>query len=366
VFSPDGRTLYTAGFDGSVILWDLGGARRLGEPFRYGSYFGGASTASAVSPSGSMFAVSPRRDRVSLLNAQTRTPVGPPLRGPLGYVNGIAFSPDGKLIAATGTQHAVIWDTAQRTTIRVLPVAGPGPGGVSFSPDGMTVAIGRSDSIVALYDLRTGRQTNNLVGYGPIDDLDFSRDGRLLATATHGASAFIWNVADESIVSDLHDGVPSLSIRFSPADDKLVAVGITSSRVVFWKLDPTHRFQGAWAANRFGQPLTGHNGFVDSLDFSPNGSTLVTLSDDGKLRLWDVATRKLIGAPLPVSNTGGTVHFFPDGKRVLGVFGSGAGIVWSVDPADWAAKACGIAHRNLTRGEWTEFLGRRHYRDVCP
>ena len=87
----------------------------------------------------------------------------------------------------------------------------------------------------------------------------------------------------------------------------------------------------------------------------------MTLSDDGKLRLWNVATRKLIGAPLPASDTGGSVHFFPDGKHVLGVFASGTGIVWSVDPAAWAAKACSIAHRNLTPGEWTEFLGHRGY-----
>jgi WD40 repeat protein/DNA-binding SARP family transcriptional activator len=370
VFSPDGRTLYTAGFDGSVILWDLGGERRLGEPFRYNSNTCCASTASAVTPNGSIFAVSPGPDRVSLLNARTR-PVGPALRGPLGYVTAIAFSPDGNLIAATGTRHAVIWDTAERKIVKVLPVGIPfgnhRAGAVSFSPDGMTVAIGRSDSIVALYDLRTGRQTHKLVSYGSINDLDFSSDGKLLATAEFGnfESAFIWNVADELIVSPLKDGV-SLSVRFSPRDDKLVAVGTTSSRVVFSKLDPTHRFQGGWAARPVGQPLTGHNGGVDSLDFSPNGRTLVTLSDDGKLRLWDVDTRKLIGAPLPVSNTGGSVHYFPDGKHVLGVFGSGAGIVWSVDPADWAAKACSIAHRNLSRGEWSEFLGHRQFRDVCP
>jgi WD40 repeat protein len=90
------------------------------------------------------------------------------------------------------------------------------------------------------------------------------------------------------------------------------------------------------------------------------------VSDDGKLRLWDVATRTLLGAPLPGSDTGGSVHFFPDGKRVLGIFRSGTGIVWSVDPAAWKAKACRVANRSLTPTEWTEFLGRRSYRNVCP
>ena len=109
----------------------------------------------------------------------------------------------------------------------------------------------------------------------------------------------------------------------------------------------------------------GHGGGLNSLDFDSTGR-LVTVSDDGKLRLWDVATRKLIGAPLPGANTGGWVSFFPDGKHVLGVFGSGTGIVWNVDPAAWKAKACSVARRNLTHAEWTEFLGGRSYRNVCP
>ena len=86
MFSPDGRTLYTAGYDGSVIAWDLGGARRLGEPFRFSPQPDSASTGSAMSPNGSIYAVSPRPNRVSLWDAETRTPIGPPLRGPVGYV----------------------------------------------------------------------------------------------------------------------------------------------------------------------------------------------------------------------------------------------------------------------------------------
>jgi WD40 repeat protein len=368
VFSPDGRTLYTAGYDGSVIVWDLGGARRLGEPFRFATQTkrGGAAGWGADT-NGSLFAVSPRPDRVSLWRAETRTPVGPPLRGPVGYVHDIAFSPDGKLVAAAGSRHAVVWDTMTRTTVRVFPVGTHGgASSVSFSPDGLTLAIGRSDSFAVLYDLRTGRLIVHLGSDYSISDLAFSPDGKLLATASLGGTALVWDIASRNIVSSLSGAATLASaVRFSP-DSRLVAVGDSSGRVVLWKLDPTHRFEGAWAARPEGQPLTGHNGGVASLAFAPSGSTLVTASDDGKLRLWDVATRKLIGAPLPASNTAGSVHFFPDGRHVLGVFGSGTGILWSVDPVAWAAKACSIAHRNLTPGEWTEFLGHRRYQNVCP
>jgi hypothetical protein len=69
---------------------------------------------------------------------------------------------------------------------------------------------------------------------------------------------------------------------------------------------------------------------------------------------------------LPGASTGGWVNFFPDGEHVLGVFASGTGIVWNVDAAAWKAKACSVARRNLTHVEWSEFLGGRNYRNVCP
>ncbi len=90
------------------------------------------------------------------------------------------------------------------------------------------------------------------------------------------------------------------------------------------------------------------------------------MSDDGNLRVWDVATHTLIGAPIPVSAGGGSVQFFPDGKRVLGLFGDGTGVIWNVDPAAWTAQACRVANRNLTPAKWSEFLDQRPYRRVCP
>jgi WD40 repeat protein len=349
-FSPDGRTLYSASADGSVIAFDVGAARSLGRPFRYASETG-LSTRSAVSPDGSLFAVSPGADRVALWRAGTLTPMAPTLRGPVGDVVGLAFSRDGKLVAAAGV-NVVVWDTRTKKIVRTLPVDADG---VSFSPDGLALATGGSDGTVALYDVRTGRKRAVFAPGGSIADVDISPDGKLLAAASLTGTATVWDIARRRPAASLSGPTAAYALRFSP-DGKLLAVVDSSGGVSLW--DVAHH-------RRLGQ-LLGHGGVVGSVDFNRSGRRIVTVSDDGKVRLWDVATESLIGAPLPGSNTGGWASFFPDGKHVLGVFGSRTGIVWNVDPAAWEAKACRVAGRNLTHAEWAQFLGDRSYRNVCP
>ena len=355
LFGPDGRTLFTAGDDGGIIAWDVNGARRLGQPFRYTSRTAGISTWSDVSPDGSLFALSPGPDQVTLWRSGSRRRLAVPLRGPVGDVRGLAFSRDGNLVAAVGTRNAVLWNVRTRKTVKIVLVGGHGANGVAFSPDGHTVAIGRADGINALYELRNGKAVAELAGAGSVTDVDFSPDGKLLASASLTGTVTLWNVARRNAVRELQGAVAAFAVRFSP-DGNRVAVGDSSGAVAMW--DPA-------TGTRVAEPLVGHNGAVSSLDFDRSGGTLVTSAEDGKLRLWDVAARKLIGAPLPGSTTGGSVHFFPDGKHVLGVFWSGAGIVWDVDPTAWKAKACSVARRNLTRAEWTDFLAGRSYRNVC-
>ena len=75
--------------------------------------------------------------------------------------------------------------------------------------------------------------------------------------------------------------------------------------------------------------------------------------------------RKDGDAPLPGADTGGWGTFFPDGRRVIAVFGSGTGVVWNIDPATWRSQACRIANRNLTRAEWRDLLPERAPGRVC-
>jgi hypothetical protein len=90
-----------------------------------------------------------------------------------------------------------------------------------------------------------------------------------------------------------------------------------------------------------------------------------------------VATLQPIGDPLPAGALSGQLagggwgwllEATPDGKRFLTQeVGPTLGpVLWDADPADWAATACRIAGRNLTRAEWDQYFHGRPYRVTCP
>jgi WD40 repeat protein len=358
LFAPDGATLYSASADGTVIVWDVRGSRRLGRPFIVDPVATKASTAVAVSADSSTFATSPAPGRVTLRRTRDVKPIGE-LRGPCGYVDELEWSHDGRLAgAACDRRFAVVWDVATRKVLRLLGPAGPqGTSGLAFSPNDRLVATAGADGLARLYELQSGRLVGAF-GEKPytFQAVDFSSDGRWLTAAGLGTELFVWNVAAHRVEHRIHDDHLHLSIKFAPTGSQF-AVGDDAGNVTFWDAEN---------GRRVGPTLGGHNGLVLSATYDPSGRQLITTSSDGKLRLWDIASAKLVGAPLPGAATGGWGTFFPDGKSVIAVFSSGAGVVWNVDPAAWKTAACRIAHRQLTRSEWHDFLPERAYGTVCP
>jgi WD40 repeat protein/DNA-binding SARP family transcriptional activator len=365
VFSPDGATLYTASHDGSVVAWDVHGTRRLGRPFIAApTPVGGAGPrpstggpgAVSVSPNSSLFVTSPGPNRVTLWRARDLA-VMAELRGPCGGVQSLAFSHDGRLVAATGDgPKTVVWDVRTREINKLLGPSGHGGQiGVNFSIDDRLVGTAGEDGSVRLYDTRSGHPVDILSAKGTLQDLDFSPDGRYVAAAGLGEKVYVWNLRTRSLVHAIPPGQLIFAIRFSP-DGKQIATGDDKGNVDFWDVA---------TGQQVGRELGGQNGAVFSVTYSPDGSQVMTTSGDGKFRLIDLATGKLVGAPLPGADAPGWGTFFPDGKQIVATFWDGTGMVWNVDPAAWRNQACRIANRNLTRAEWRDFLSSRPYRAVC-
>ena len=268
-----------------------------------------------------------KETRYAMLAAAARPEIAV-LSGHAGPVVSVAFSPDGKTLATGSYDHTVqLWDVATGRQIGELLNSQNGPTeSMAFSPDGKTLATGGGDGTLRLWDVAAGHQIGHTLAddFGGIFAVTFSPDGKTLAIG--GNDTVLWDVTTgHQIGSPLpsHSGSVS-AVAFSP-DGKTLATALNpvEQGVPNGKAPATGSQDGAvrlWnvaTGHQIGSPLTGHTGMVDSVAFSPDGKTLAIGSEDGAVRLRDVATGRQIGSPL-TGHTGmvSVVAFSRDGKTL--------------------------------------------------
>ena len=349
-FSPNGKLLATADANDTVRLWNSATGHPVGAPL---PARGGGEGVSGVafSPNGKLLASADGDGTVRLWNPATGRSVGAPLPAetsqagfgarastilhadtcPGCYASGVAFSPNGKLLASAGADSFVrLWNPATGHLVGApLFAGGAGPvNGVAFSPNGKLLATADADGTVRLWNPATG----NPVGAplpadsslnGGVNAVAFSPNGRLLATADTDGTVRLWNPATGNPVgAPLPAGVVggASGVAFSP-NGRLLATADTDGTVRLWN--------PATSAPVLAD--TGFYGGVSGVAFSPNGKLLASASRDGTVRLWNPATGHLVGAPLPAGGGRGVhgVAFSPNGKLLATADADGTVRLWN-------------------------------------
>jgi WD40 repeat protein len=311
LFSPDGRRLVTASWDGRVRTWDTATGKLLGE-FRHvlGEFRHGhdrLSTA-AFSPDGQRIVTGSEYGSVRLWDVTGRQ------LAEKFYdeaIDSAFFGPDGKpMVAASADRTVWLWDveTGERSD---KPLSYPETiTFLSFSPDGRRVVTRSEESPSAqLWDATTGGLIDKLPHEsGLILSASFSPDSRRVITASRLGSTRLWDAEDGSLLQELPPQKGAVnSASFSP-DGGLVVTASEDKAARLWDA----------ATGKLLHELLGHKEAVNSASFSPDGRSVVTASDDKTARLWEVAPGKALGEPLRRSDwDGSTAQLSPDGMRVV-------------------------------------------------
>jgi WD40 repeat protein len=231
----------------------------------------------------------------------------------------LAFSPDGTLLATSGSSDGLLflWDAV--TGHKVHDLAGHSRKWplVAFSPDGATLAAGGEDGTVNVWNVRTGRREEPLRwNDGPVRSVAFSPDGRLLASGDDRTV----QVIDPKAGRRLHTfGGETLftNLAFSPDGKTLAATGgALNARLRLWDVETGEE-----------QPArTGHTDHILSLSLHPGGRLAATASWDGTVRLWDTRPGRTAGMTIDFTRFGGQAHgvaFSPEGRYLAAAQGNG-------------------------------------------
>ncbi|HUS63087.1 MAG TPA: caspase family protein [Kofleriaceae bacterium] len=225
-------------------------------------------------------------------------------------VRALAFSPDGRLLAACGGPVRV-WETATGNTVRTIDA---NTSALEFLGRGTELALATADGQIVVVDAADGREVSRVAVAG---DATFSGDGRT-ATVTGPDGLWLWDIVAGKAVRHLDAtvGFGQARVAYLAPDGRTAVVDRNGPEMTMLDVE----------AARFVGPLEGASG--EPMAWSPDGERVVTAGYG--LRVWDAASRRVVRT-IETGLTGLVVRYLPDGRSVV-IGGEARHIeVWDVE-----------------------------------
>ncbi len=225
------------------------------------------------------------------------------------------YSPDGRQLAVIGAKgELVVIDPATGKPLRQWQAHPPhldniqyiNNGAVRFSPDNhLLLTFGTDTNSARVWDVVTGQLWHELKHQGRCHDVQFSPDGRLVATAALDNRVRVWELATGEQLASLAHADWTFTALFSP-DGQHLLTACRDNMARLWD----------WRAGRLVCPTFEHEHEVHAVAFTPDGRHVLSASDDGVLKIWEWRNGKPVCPPLTLGGAGLSLTVTPDGRRV--------------------------------------------------
>lgn len=329
LFSPDGKTLVTAGANHEIMLWDV----QTGEWVRSLLGHHNSVTALCYAPDGTTLASASLDGTIRLWNVQT----GALLRtleddkAPESNVAGagmaqLAFAPDGKLLAVAYYEGTVkLWDVPHGAVLHTLPGATRFRSVMRFTPDGKTVFVSGSNGPLQALDVDAGT-------WRPDFNLD-TKPGVPVASALSGDGKFallnpsnqgrlqLWNTQTQQLVAPIIAPNETGAFAFSTNGGTLVGA-VAPGLLVFWNTDKGEITQAINVG------LEMNSRAITQVAMSPDGKLVAAANQEGTLKVWEVKSTTLKTTQRGYKVSALSALWTPDGKNFIGGYSDGSLRIW--------------------------------------
>lgn len=329
-FTPDGATMLVRSNTGTLHVWAAGKCVRtfITNPSRLRA---------AVYSRDGRFIVAGGADKKLRLWSASSGSLLKTLSGHLEPIQAVAISADGRLLLSSSMDKTVkLWDANTGRLVRSLDESAGEIWAATFSADGRQIVGGGTDRIIRLWDTDTGALRHAFDSKLFVLALAISPSGHQVAIATDGGCRpkgtvlSVFDVAKAKIVFE----APSLDTRKPKYDcdaARSIAFSADGARVLSGNNDRTLRLWDI-ASGKLLRTYEGHRGSINSAVFSPDGRFILSSGTDYTVRLWDANTAQLLRT-YDLTLQAYSVAFSPDGRYALLACDDGV-TVWSLDKGE--------------------------------
>ncbi len=329
-FSLDDAVIASVGADRLVKVWDTKNGNQLKE-FKLSKHSLPLDCV-AISPDGKLVAAS---GSYGPFVWEINTGIEPFFNSPellpqhndsqhhIGRVWDIEFSPDGTQLATSGSDNLRLWDARTGKLLRVLKghAGNPAVNSTAFSPDGSRLASVGGDNTLRLWNCTTPWIMRRVDGHrGLITDIQYLLNGEYLATAGADSTIRIWDSATFTLQHTIngHEGAVN-DLALTP-DGGVLASASADGTIKLWN---TRSYEQTGI-------LSGHEGSVYGVEFDPNGNSLVSCGQDASIRVWDVKTCKEVANLRGHTGEVRSIDIRPDGETLVSVSDDRSIRLWKI------------------------------------